>query len=58
MGFASPFPDVHIPEVSVFDLLFGDIEQADLDRIAFIDAAGGARTTYRELIDRLNPPPR
>ncbi|WP_433189275.1 4-coumarate--CoA ligase family protein [Actinoallomurus sp. CA-150999] len=54
MGFASPFPDVDIPEVSVFDLLFANIGQSDLDRIALIDAAGGARTTYRELIERVN----
>ncbi|HEX7823379.1 MAG TPA: AMP-binding protein, partial [Mycobacterium sp.] len=54
MMFASPFPDVHIPEVSVFDLLFRDVDQTDLDRIALIDAIGGARTTYRELIDQVN----
>ncbi|WP_405863989.1 4-coumarate--CoA ligase family protein [Streptomyces sp. NBC_00005] len=54
MGFASPFPAVHIPEVSVFDLLFTDIDQTDLDRIALIDTAGGARTTYRELIEQVN----
>ncbi|WP_158853129.1 AMP-binding protein [Saccharothrix deserti] len=54
MGFASPFPDVHIPEVSVFDLLFRDIGQTDPDRIALVDAAGGVRTTYWELIERIN----
>ncbi|WP_199844770.1 4-coumarate--CoA ligase family protein [Streptomyces sp. DSM 15324] len=52
--FASPFPDVDIPEVSVYDLLFADISRTDLDRIALIDAVGGARTTYRELIERVN----
>lgn len=54
MGFASPFPDVDIPEVSVFDMLFRDIGRTDLDRIALVDAVGGARTTYRELIERVN----
>jgi acyl-CoA synthetase (AMP-forming)/AMP-acid ligase II len=54
MGFASPFPDVDIPDVSVFDLLFADIGRTDLDRIALIDVPGGAQTTYRELIERVN----
>ncbi|MFD4605900.1 4-coumarate--CoA ligase family protein [Streptomyces sp. NPDC058464] len=54
MGFTSPFPDVHIPEVSVFDLLFSGIDQTDLDRVALIDAADGVRTTYRDLIDRVD----
>ncbi|MFD0441367.1 4-coumarate--CoA ligase family protein [Streptomyces chartreusis] len=54
MSFASPFHDVHIPEVSVFDLLFGDIDKADLDRVALVDAAHGTRTTYRELIERVD----
>jgi acyl-CoA synthetase (AMP-forming)/AMP-acid ligase II len=40
--------------VSVFDLLFTDIDRTDLSRIALIDVPGGARTTYRELIERVN----
>ncbi|MFC4502572.1 MULTISPECIES: 4-coumarate--CoA ligase family protein [Streptomyces] len=52
--FASPFPDVDIPEASVFDFLFTDVDQADLDHVALIDTAGGAHTTYRELIERVN----
>ena len=53
MVFASPFPDVDVPDVTVFDLLFADIEPADLDRIALIDAADGAETSYREFIERV-----
>lgn len=49
MGFASPFPDVDIADVSVFGLLFTDIDQTDLAWVALIDAAGGTQTTYREL---------
>ncbi|MFF0001547.1 AMP-binding protein [Streptomyces avermitilis] len=52
---ASPIPDVDIPEASVFDFLFADLDQAALDHVALIDtAAGGAQTTYRELIERVN----
>ncbi|NEB04169.1 4-coumarate--CoA ligase family protein [Streptomyces sp. SID13726] len=54
MVFASPFPDVHIPQVNVFDLLFRDFSQTDLDRVALLDTADGTRTTYRELIGRIN----
>ncbi|WP_406335821.1 4-coumarate--CoA ligase family protein [Streptomyces sp. NBC_00203] len=52
--FASPFPDVEIPEVSVYDFLFAEVDQADLDHVALIDTSGGAQTTYRELIERVN----
>jgi acyl-CoA synthetase (AMP-forming)/AMP-acid ligase II len=54
MSFASPFPDVDIPDVSVYDYLFGDIDVADLDRIALVDTKSGAQTSYRELIAGIN----
>lgn len=47
--FTSPLPDVEIPELSVYDYLFGSLEESDLDRVALIDPAGGAETTYRTL---------
>ncbi|SIR67554.1 AMP-binding protein [Williamsia sterculiae] len=53
MSFASPFPDVEIPNVSVFESLFGDIDAADLDRVALIDVLGDVQVTYRELISRI-----
>ncbi|MFG2953606.1 4-coumarate--CoA ligase family protein [Streptomyces sp. NPDC048291] len=52
--FASPFPDVDIPEASVFDFLFADVDQDVLDHVALIDTVGGAQTTYGELIERVN----
>ena len=48
MGFASPFPDVDIADVSVFGLALY-IDQTNLAWVALIDAAGGTQTTYREL---------
>ena len=54
MSFANPFPDVEIPNVSVYDYLFGSIADADLDRTALIDPKGGATTTYRQLIGQIN----
>ncbi len=54
MAFASPFPDVDIPDVSVFDLLFADIEPTDMDRAAVIDVPSAATTTYRQMIEQVN----
>ena len=45
MSFTSPFPDVEIPNVSVYEFLFGAIEEADLDRIALVDPKSGAPPT-------------
>ncbi len=54
MSFASPFPEVDIPSTSVYDFLFGDIDDADLDRVALVDAKSGRQTSYREMIDRID----
>ncbi|GFG49903.1 4-coumarate--CoA ligase family protein [Mycolicibacterium agri] len=54
MPFASPYPDVEIPTASVHDYLFGDLDAADADRTALIDAASGDATSYREMIARIN----
>jgi len=53
LSFASPFPEVDIPSTSVYDFLFGDIADADLDRVALVDAKSGRETTYREMIGRI-----
>lgn len=47
--FTSPYPSVEVPQVSVYDELFGTLGDADLDRVALIDPASGAETTYRVL---------
>src|SRR5829696_6175456 len=54
MAFASPFPDVDIPNVNVYDLLFTDIDPADLDRTALVDVPTAATTTYRQMIEQVN----
>ena len=54
MSFASPFPDVDIPTASVYEYLFGGIDEADLDRVALIDTKSGRQTTYRELVARID----
>ncbi|GAB3132837.1 AMP-binding protein [Marisediminicola antarctica] len=52
--FASPYPNVSIPELSLYDFLFGSIDEADLDRAAVTDGTSGATTTYRELIAQID----
>jgi acyl-CoA synthetase (AMP-forming)/AMP-acid ligase II len=53
MSFASPFPPVTIPDVSLFEYIFGSLGEDDLDRVAFIDAATEARVDFRELRRRV-----
>ncbi len=48
MSFGSPFPDVEIPNVLLFDYLFGNIDAVAGDT-AIIDGATGATTSYGEL---------
>ncbi|WP_336632223.1 MULTISPECIES: AMP-binding protein [unclassified Microbacterium] len=47
--FESPLPDVEIPEASIYDDLFGDLTAEDAGRVALIDPATGAETTYGAL---------
>jgi acyl-CoA synthetase (AMP-forming)/AMP-acid ligase II len=48
MPVSSPYPDVEIPEVSLFDFLFSDFgERADAP--ALIDGGSGAAVTFTEL---------
>ena len=54
MSFASPFPDVDIPDASVYDYLFGNIADADADRIALVDAKTGDETSYRDAVGKID----
>ncbi|EHI42802.1 hypothetical protein OPAG_09315, partial [Rhodococcus opacus PD630] len=54
VSFKSPFPDVEIPNLSVYDFLFGQVDPADGDRPALIDGASGAVTTYQALIAQID----
>ncbi len=47
--FSSPYPDVEVPNLGIYDYLFGALAEEDLDRIAVVDGASGAETTYRAL---------
>jgi acyl-CoA synthetase (AMP-forming)/AMP-acid ligase II len=47
--FSSPYPDVDIPEVSVYDFLFASLTDDELGLVALVDPATGAETTYGTL---------
>lgn len=49
----SQYADITIPEVSIFEYLFADIDAADLDRAAIIDGMSGAETSYRSLVAQI-----
>ncbi len=48
MPVRSPYPDVEIPEVSLFDFLFSDFGGRDAEP-AFVDGGSGASISYVEL---------
>ncbi|AXJ09228.1 AMP-binding protein [Arthrobacter sp. PM3] len=52
--FSSPYPDVEIPDLGIYDYLFGALTEADLDRVAVVDGSSGAETTYRALRDQID----
>ncbi|OBB61370.1 AMP-dependent synthetase [Mycobacterium sp. 852013-51886_SCH5428379] len=54
MSFASPYPDVQIPTTSVYDYLFSDLTDSDAQRVALIDTASGAQTTYGDMLARID----
>ena len=51
--FTSPYAAVDIPDQSIFDYLFGDLSEEDLDRTAVINGASGASISYRTLVDQI-----
>lgn len=52
--FSSPFPDVDIPDVSVYDYLFGSLDDNDRARIALVDGTTGAQTDYGTLAAQID----
>lgn len=52
--FESRFPDLDIPNVSVYEYLFGSLQDEALDRVALIDPASGAETSYGALVAQIN----
>ncbi|RNM12637.1 AMP-binding protein [Nocardioides pocheonensis] len=53
MPIASPFPDVEIPECTVFDFLFGAITPAESSAPAITDGSTGLTTSYGDLVAQI-----
>ncbi|MFB2583539.1 AMP-binding protein [Herbiconiux liukaitaii] len=45
---------LEIPPLSVYDLLFSDLADDDLDRVALVDGASGDETSYRQLVAQID----
>ncbi|MFD3589465.1 AMP-binding protein [Streptomyces sp. NPDC058683] len=54
MVLRSPFPDAETPDASVYEFLFDDIDERDLERTAFTAASSGSSISYRELLRRID----
>lgn len=52
--FTSPYPDIEIPNVSVYECIFGTLEESDFARVALVDPGTGAETTFGELKAHVN----
>ena len=52
--FESRFSDIEIPNVSIYEYLFGSLGADDLERTALIDPATGAETSYGALVAQVN----
>ncbi|RAV33671.1 AMP-binding protein [Corynebacterium heidelbergense] len=49
MPVSSSRPDLTIPDVGLYDFVYGTLDYNDEDRIAVIDIADGSQTTYAEV---------
>jgi 4-coumarate--CoA ligase len=50
----STFADVEIPNLSVYEFLFGSLAESELAANALVDGTTGATTTYGQLVDQIN----
>ncbi len=49
MEYRGPLPDIDVPDVSLYDLIFGDLSDADAARTAVVSTETGASLTYGEV---------
>ncbi|MEU3075030.1 AMP-binding protein [Streptomyces laurentii] len=50
----SPLPDVVLPDVTVYELLFGALDDGDRERDALVDGITGRTLTYGELAESVD----
>ncbi|MEC4764287.1 AMP-binding protein [Mycobacterium sherrisii] len=54
MKFASPFPDVVIPDTSLYDFVFGNLDEADRERVALVELTTETEVNYGTLVERID----
>jgi 4-coumarate--CoA ligase len=54
MTFRSPYPPVEIPDVSVYDYVFGGLDGPAADATAFVHGPTGETVSYRQLAERID----
>lgn len=52
MIYSSPYPDIDLPEESVYDVMFDDLSEEDANRPAITELTTGNTVTYGELKDK------
>ncbi|MGV0680608.1 MULTISPECIES: AMP-binding protein [Mycobacteriaceae] len=50
MSFTSPFAEIDIPDVTVYEFLFGNVDPDHMARTALVDGASGSTMSYGELL--------
>ncbi|BAU81461.1 AMP-dependent synthetase and ligase [Streptomyces laurentii] len=50
----SPLPDVVLPDVTVYELLFDALDDGDRERVALVDGITGRTLTYGELAESVD----
>jgi acyl-CoA synthetase (AMP-forming)/AMP-acid ligase II len=54
MTFRSPYPPVEIPDVSVYDYVFGGLDSSAADKAAFVHGPTGEIVSFRQLVERVD----
>ena len=54
MEYRGPLPDITVPDVTLYDLLFAGLSDADAAKVALLDPATGAQLTFGELVAQVD----
>ena len=52
MAYRSPYPDITVPDVTLFEMVLG-MASSDAGKVARADGLSGRRITYAELLDQI-----
>ena len=52
--FSSPYPDVEIPNLSIYDYLFSELSDDERSSVAVVDGPSGTELSYGALVDQID----